>query len=147
MSGGSAPPGWYHAEGDPPNTERYWDGSEWSEEPRPIGSGMPEVSSTPTASPGGFPTPPVGASAAMFTEPSKATTALVLSIGGLVCCGPAAAIGIWMGRDEQNAIAAGRRDPANGDKAKAAFIIGIIAVGIWVVGIIFYAVIIAAVAS
>lgn len=24
------PPGWYHAQGDPPNTTRYWDGSAWN---------------------------------------------------------------------------------------------------------------------
>ena len=23
--------GWYHAEGDPLDTKRFWDGSEWSE--------------------------------------------------------------------------------------------------------------------
>ena len=38
----SAGPGWYHAEGDQPGTERYWDGSAWTEGPRPIG-GAPEV--------------------------------------------------------------------------------------------------------
>lgn len=54
----SAVPGWYHAEGDPPNTERYWDGSAWTEGPRPIGGGVsatPEVPSTPVA-PGDTPT-------------------------------------------------------------------------------------------
>jgi len=33
----SAEPGWYHAEGDPPDTERYWDGFAWTDGPRPIG--------------------------------------------------------------------------------------------------------------
>jgi len=28
-SGGSQPPGWYHAEGDPAGTQRYWDGAQW----------------------------------------------------------------------------------------------------------------------
>lgn len=28
-------PGWYHAEGDPPDTVRYWDGVEWADELRP----------------------------------------------------------------------------------------------------------------
>ena len=36
----SAQPGWYHAQGDPPGTERFWDGSAWTEGPRPIG-GVP----------------------------------------------------------------------------------------------------------
>lgn len=30
----NAPPGWYQAETDPPGTERYWDGSSWSDETR-----------------------------------------------------------------------------------------------------------------
>ncbi|MBK6662725.1 MAG: DUF805 domain-containing protein [Thermoflexaceae bacterium] len=29
----TAPPGWYHAEGDPKGTVRYWDGTTWSEGP------------------------------------------------------------------------------------------------------------------
>ncbi len=43
----SAVPGWYHAEGDPPNTERYWDGAAWTEGPRPI-VGTSPVPETPT---------------------------------------------------------------------------------------------------
>ncbi|MGY9072096.1 MAG: RDD family protein [Acidimicrobiales bacterium] len=31
---GQTPPGWYHAEGDPTGTERFWNGSEWQGEPR-----------------------------------------------------------------------------------------------------------------
>ena len=33
----AATPGWYHAQGDPEGTERYWDGTAWTEGPRPIG--------------------------------------------------------------------------------------------------------------
>ena len=38
----SATPGWYHAQGDPPGTERFWDGSAWTEGPRPVG-GVPSA--------------------------------------------------------------------------------------------------------
>lgn len=31
-------PGWYHADGDPPGTHRYWDGSSWIGEPQSIGA-------------------------------------------------------------------------------------------------------------
>jgi serine/threonine protein kinase/uncharacterized RDD family membrane protein YckC len=31
-----APPGWYQAEGDEPNTQRYWDGTQWLGDPQPI---------------------------------------------------------------------------------------------------------------
>lgn len=30
------PPGWYKAQGDPPGTQRYWDGSSWQGGPQPI---------------------------------------------------------------------------------------------------------------
>lgn len=30
---GAMPAGWYHGEGDPPGTKRYWDGSAWTGEP------------------------------------------------------------------------------------------------------------------
>lgn len=29
-------PGWYYAEGDPPGTQRYWDGSQWTAGPVPV---------------------------------------------------------------------------------------------------------------
>ena len=32
----NAPPGWYQSETDPPGTERYWDGSQWSAETRAV---------------------------------------------------------------------------------------------------------------
>ena len=48
----SAAPGWYHAQGDPLGTERFWDGSAWTEGPRPVGG----VPSSPPAAPT---TPPV----------------------------------------------------------------------------------------
>ena len=42
----SATPGWYHAEGDPPGTERFWDGAAWTEGPRPVG-GIADAPATP----------------------------------------------------------------------------------------------------
>ena len=50
----SAQPGWYHAQGDPPGTERFWDGSAWTEGPRPIGGipgGPADSPLTPPAQP------------------------------------------------------------------------------------------------
>ena len=43
----SAQPGWYPAEGDPPGTERYWDGSAWTDGPRPIGGGTAPFGDAP----------------------------------------------------------------------------------------------------
>ncbi len=42
------PPGWYYAQGDPPGTQRYWDGSQWQGGPQQIGQ------SPPAAGLGGF---------------------------------------------------------------------------------------------
>ncbi len=58
----SATPGWYHAEGDPPNTERYWDGSAWTEGPRPIGGTPPPAAPTdmPSMDPPGSNMPVMG---------------------------------------------------------------------------------------
>lgn len=30
------PPGWYYAQGDPPGTQRYWDGASWQGGPQPV---------------------------------------------------------------------------------------------------------------
>jgi len=116
----AATPGWYNAEGDPPGTERYWDGSMWTEGPRPVG-GFPAAPPTPqpmaTTGPGMY--------GGVYSEASQSTTALVLSILGLFCC-ITAPIGAYMGYREKEAIDAGRRDPANRGKAVAALVIGVI---------------------
>ena len=44
----NAPPGWYQSETDPPGTERYWDGSQWSVETREV------MAPPPTAAGGKF---------------------------------------------------------------------------------------------
>ena len=113
----SATPGWYHAEGDPPNTERYWDGSTWTDGPRPVG-GFPAAPPTPppTLVGGGYP--------GYYSEASQATTALVLSICGLFCC-ITAPIGAWIAYREKEAIDAGLRDPRNRGQAVAALVIGL----------------------
>ncbi len=50
MSSPQTPPGWYNAQGDPPGTQRYWDGTAWTGEPRPVQAGI-----APGAFPGGAP--------------------------------------------------------------------------------------------
>lgn len=30
------PPGWYYAQGDPPGTQRYWNGAQWEGEPQAV---------------------------------------------------------------------------------------------------------------
>ena len=41
---GQQPPGWYYAHGDPPATQRYWDGTTWVGAPQPVpGSELADV--------------------------------------------------------------------------------------------------------
>jgi ABC-type Fe3+ transport system permease subunit len=62
-----------------------------------------------------------------YPEQSQATTALVLGILGIVCCG-LLGIAAWvMDNNELQAIASGRRDPANEGTVKAARVVGIVA--------------------
>ncbi len=48
MTDGNAqtPPGWYYAAGDPPGTQRYWDGTQWQGGPQPVAAGGPGAMAT-----------------------------------------------------------------------------------------------------
>jgi len=37
------PPGWYYAQGDPPGTQRYWDGQRWEGGPQPVPGASQDV--------------------------------------------------------------------------------------------------------
>lgn len=63
---------------------------------------------------------------AAYPEPSQATTALVLGIIGIACCGPLAIVAWVMANNELQAISSGRRDPVNEGTAKAAKIVGLV---------------------
>jgi len=125
------PPGWYYAQGDPPGTQRYWDGELWIGEPQM------------TAAPLGPPPPPGGYAAGgypgggyhAYPESSQATTALVLSILSFFICSIAAPITWGMASREIRAIDAGRRDPKNRGTAMAAKVISIIMTLLLIAGI------------
>jgi uncharacterized RDD family membrane protein YckC len=59
MTDQGQPAGWYHAEGDPPGTTRYWDGTAWQ--------GGPQAA--PVASGGGAPMGGMGGSDQMLASP------------------------------------------------------------------------------
>lgn len=121
---GSSLPGWYHAEGDPPGTHRYWDGQQWRGVPQVIGTGgAGAVPPTPVPDLGGR-TPP-------FAEGSQAVTALLSSVFGVFCCGLPAGVGWYLGQQEIQRIDQGLRDPSNRNTATAAKVIGIIAIVVW----------------
>lgn len=119
--------GWYYAEGDPPGTQRYWDGELWQGDPRPV---------APAAAPAGA---PVGGGyhTAVYPEQSQATTILVLGILSIVICGLLGPVAWSMGNKELAAIDAGRRDPTKRGNAQAGRIIGIVATILLIVGVLF----------
>ncbi|HEX2153082.1 MAG TPA: hypothetical protein VHL52_03790 [Acidimicrobiia bacterium] len=73
-----------------------------------------------------------------YPEASQATSALIWSIVGLVCCGPAAIVGYIQARNELEAITAGRRDPANQGTANAARIIAIVVGVLFLIGTVIF---------
>jgi ABC-type Fe3+ transport system permease subunit len=71
-----------------------------------------------------------------YPESSQASTALVLSIIGLVCCQLLGIVAWIMANNELQAIKAGRRNHANEGTANAARIIGIVATVLFGIGIV-----------
>ena len=45
-------PGWYYAQGDPPGTQRYWDGSAWQGGPQPVAAEGATMAGGANAAPG-----------------------------------------------------------------------------------------------
>ena len=71
-----------------------------------------------------------------YPEASQASTALVLSILGLVCCQILGIVAWVMANNELEGIKAGKRNPANEGTASAARIIGIVTTVLLGVGIL-----------
>jgi hypothetical protein len=84
------------------------------------------------------PLPPVSA----YPEPSQAVLALVLGILHFVVCPILGPIGWYLAKNEEDGIAAGRRDPANASLANAAKIVGIIGTVLLGLGVLFFLVVI-----
>ncbi|MDH4074637.1 MAG: RDD family protein [Acidimicrobiia bacterium] len=45
------PAGWYHAQGDPPGTQRYWDGTHWQGQAEPLPGGEDPIAGLQLAEP------------------------------------------------------------------------------------------------
>ena len=120
---GNTEPGWYYAEGDPPGTQRFWDGAQWQGGPQVVGSTAANPANPYT---GGQ----IQALGGQY-EGSQSVTALVLAILGFFCCGIPGTIGWYLAHQETQAIDLGRRNPAQRGTATAAKVIGIIATLMW----------------
>ena len=73
---------------------------------------------------------------AAYPEASQASTALVISIIGLVCCQILGIVAWVMANNELEGIKAGRRNPINEGTANAARVIGIITTVLLGIGVV-----------
>jgi hypothetical protein len=111
----------------------------------------PAYGTPPPAAPYGAP-PAYGApqyGAAPYGAPVSSTNqkglwAMILGIVGLLCCGLAAIAALVLGIQAKNEIAASGGAQTNAGQAQAGYILGIIGCALWVVGIVVYAIAIAA---
>ena len=125
----SPPPGYYPAQGDPPNTTRYWDGAAWVGGPIPTDPPSPQHTSVgPPGAPG---------QAQRYPEDSQAVVALIMALLGLTMCQILCPLAWYFGQRELTAIDEGRRDPSKRDWALASKIIGIAGTVLLVIGLLF----------
>ncbi len=106
---------------------------------------VPYPPSFPGYPPAGYPPagyPPAGYPMQAPPEHPQAVTAMVLGILGLVCCGLASPFAIWTGRKAMNEIDASGGWQGGRGQAQAGFIMGIIGTVLWVLGVLFYVVMI-----
>jgi ABC-type Fe3+ transport system permease subunit len=95
----------------------------------------------PTPPPGGPQAP--GTPPPMPRTPHRGVTILVLGILGIICC-PILGIVAWiMGNNDLVEIQAGRMDPAGRDLTNIGRILGMVAVGLAVLGLIYWIVMLA----
>ena len=96
----------------------------WGQPPRPAAWG-PQYEAPPVHwSPN--PPPAPGGGSGGYTRRSQATTAMVFSLAGLLCCGLFSIVGLLMARSELDAMNHGETDPAHRTRAEAAFAVGIL---------------------
>lgn len=117
------------------------------DQPGPAGYGYPPPPPGPPSDatmpypyyppyPGGY---PVGYPVAPPQHP-QSVTAMVLGILGLVCCGLASPFAVWLGRKSMNEIDASGGQLGGRGQAQAGFILGLVGTAVWVLGLLFYAV-------
>jgi len=116
--------GWYPAAGDPPGTQRWWDGQSW------VGDAVAAPVAAPAAGHGAL--PPSHA----YEEKSEAVVALILGILGFVVCQLTSPFAWQIGQRELDAIDAGRRDPKDRGLATAGKILGIVGTALLVLAIL-----------
>ncbi len=106
------------------------------EHPTPTG-GYGPPSMPPPGAPGGY-----GAYGPVPQTSQKATWAMIIGILSLLCCGLAGIASIIMGQQAKGEIAASNGRLTGAGQAQAGFILGIVALSLTALGILFYVVVI-----
>lgn len=107
----------------------------------PPGYGYPPPPPPAGAYPGypGYPGYPTGPGYPPPNHP-QSTTAMVLGILGLACCGIASPFALFLGRKSMQEIDASGGQYGGRGQAQAGFIMGIIGTVLWVIGIVVWVV-------
>jgi hypothetical protein len=100
----------------------------------------PAYGSTPPPPPAYVAPPAYGGAPGGYAQPQNGsgTTALITGIAGLLCCGILSIVAIVTGKKGMALADQGAAD--NRGVAQAGYILGWIGVALWVIGLIFYAV-------
>jgi hypothetical protein len=72
-------------------------------------------------------------------KPHRGAVVLGLAIAGLLCCGPLALVAFFMGRADLAEMDAGRMDPTGRSTTNAGRIVGLVAIILFVVQLLFVA--------
>jgi hypothetical protein len=129
--GGSPAPGWYPDPSDP-GQQRWWDGSQWTEQTMPtVGSSQPAAQ----ASTWGQVTPTGGGMATGGVPPRIDTWLWQSIVATLLCCLPVGVVAIVFSAQSQSAMNVGNYAEAQA-KANTAKTLTLVAVGVGLVGVV-----------
>ncbi len=126
----TTPAGWYP---DPtaPGTERYWDGTAWTDHSRPISVAPP---APPPAPPSPYSSPaPVGSAAATGKKPDNYLVWTILAT--VLCCLPIGAVGIYFSTQVDKLWAEGDVVGAE-SRSRSARTLAIVAAAVTLVGVV-----------
>lgn len=127
----TTPPGWYP---DPtaPGTERYWDGTAWTDHSRPVTVAPPAPPPTPYSAPA-----PVGGVAGSGQKPSNYLVWTILAT--VLCCLPIGAVGIYFSTQvdklwsEGDVVGAESRSRSARNLAITAAVVSLVGLVAWIV--------------
>ena len=130
----TTPPGWYP---DPtaPGTERYWDGTAWTDHSRPVAVAPPAPAPAPPApysTPSGTPAP-VGGVAGAAKKPDNYLVWTILAT--VLCCLPIGAVGIYFSTQVDKLWAEGDIVGAE-SRSRSARTLAIVAAVVTLVGLV-----------